>query len=102
MHFVYLQTEHLYFKKYTMTLPHIFWKCSSNPYLISWLFVFHSSSRITTELTPILMKVKRVIFKMAAGSNSSVLQNLLTLSRQNEFSDLPAGCHCNKIRNFLE
>ena len=38
------------------------------------------------------MKITRVITKMAAGSNSSVSQNLLLLSRQNEFSDLPAGC----------
>ena len=39
------------------------------------------------------MEITRVITKMAAGSNSSVWQDLLLLSRQNEFSDLPAGCH---------
>ena len=38
------------------------------------------------------MEITRVITKMAAGSNSSVWQDLLLLSRQNEFSDLPAGC----------
>ena len=37
------------------------------------------------------MEITRVITKMAAGSNSSVWQDLLLLSRQNEFSDLPAG-----------
>ena len=36
------------------------------------------------------MKITRVITKMAAGSNSSVWQDLLLLSRQNEFSDLPS------------
>ena len=37
------------------------------------------------------MEITPVITKMAAGSNSSVWQDLLLLSRQNEFSDLPAG-----------
>ena len=53
------------------------------------------------KLSPIFMKITRVITKMAAGSNSSVWQNLLLLSRQNEFSDLPAECTAN-LKNLIE
>ena len=57
------------------------------------------------------MEITRVITKMAAGSNSSVWQDLLLLSRQNEFSDLPAGCcgkfihrfsACNRVEMHVE